>query len=669
MMQETVTVPELAFDAEGYNDDELRNIYKALVLPRLIEERMLISLRQGKISKWFSAWGQEAISVGTTWAMQPKEYICTMHRNLGVFTTREIPLTKLFAQWQGKDDGFTHGRDRSFHFGTHEYHIVGMISHLGSQMGVADGIALANVLQHRDEMVAVFTGDGGTSEGDFHEAVNLAAVWNLPVLIIIENNGWGLSTPSSQQFKCKSFADKGIGYGIEAHSINGNNILEVISTVRDLSARIRFTNEPIILECNTFRVRGHEEASGTKYYPEGMVEQWASADPVLSYESFLLDHQIVDAEWISELREELESDILQALAQSTALPMPKASIEVETKAIYAPYQHQSEIPERINKKEQRFVDAITAGIDQAMHRHRNLILLGQDIAAYGGVFKVTEGMLEKYGAERVRNTPITEAAVVGATLGYAIRGGKSMMEMQFSDFATEGFNQIVNNVAKSYYRWEQPSDVVIRMPCGAGVAAGPYHSQSNESWYTHVPGLKVAFPAYPEDAKGLLLEAFEDPNPVLFFEHKKLYRTVSGLVTEGYYRIPFGKGKLVQRGDDITIVTYGQGVHWAVDVLSKYKHIEADLIDLRTLVPWDKELVFESIAKTGKVILLQEANISGGFMAEVSAVIAESCFEDLDAPVVRVGGLDTPVPFHAHLEKIYLPNERFEAKLIHLFDY
>lgn len=659
----------ITFDRGSYEDAELKEIHRELLLPRIIEERMLISLRLGKISKWFSAWGQEAISVGVAKALRQEEYICTMHRNLGVFTTRGIPLEKLFAQWQGRADGFTKGRDRSFHFGTHDYNIVGMISHLGSQMGVADGIALANKLQDKGEMVAVFTGDGGTSEGDFHEAVNLAAVWDLPVLIIIENNGWGLSTPSDEQFRCESFADKGIGYGIEAHTIDGNNILDVIKTVKELSAKIRYTGKPILLECMTFRIRGHEEASGTKYYPEGIVDKWEPRDPVICFENFLKEEGVLSENEIEHTKENLEKFVIEKLEVSASLPFPKAEADTELADVYAPHHSNDSLPKRIAQEEMRFVDAIAMGIDQAMSTFPELILMGQDIAKYGGVFKITDGLLEKYGKERVRNTPITEAAVVGCSLGLSIRGMKSMMEMQFSDFASEGFNQIANNLAKSHYRWGQHADVVIRMPCGAGVAAGPYHSQSTEAWFTHIPGLKVVYPSTPEDAKALLLESFEDPNPILFFEHKKLYRTISGPVTQGYYTIPIGRAKVVNDGDDLTIVTYGQGVHWALEAIDKYYDMSIELIDLRSLLPWDKETVLESVRKTGKVLLLQEANITGGYMAEVSATISEEAFAYLDAPVMRAGGLDTPIPFNADLEKVYLPKARFEQKLIELFEY
>ena len=660
---------EILIDYSSFktSNEDKKALYQQLILPRLIEERMLISLRQGKISKWFSAWGQEAISVGVAIAMKPDEFICTMHRNLGVFTARELNLVQLFAQWQGKPAGFTKGRDRSFHFGTHQHNILGMISHLGSQMGVADGIALGYKLRNANQAVAVFTGDGGASEGDFHEAINLAAVWELPVLIIVENNGWGLSTPSNQQFKCESFADKGIGYGIEAHSINGNNALEVFETVKELSHKIRKTSKPILLECKTFRMRGHEEASGTKYYPEGLIEKWEPYDPVVSFEKHLLGEGIISQQWVDEIKEQLNTLITQSFDEASALPLPHSTEEEEEKDVYAPFQLKHQLPEKIHQEEMRFVDAIQLGVAQAMAKHNNLILMGQDIADYGGVFKITEGLLETYGRERVRNTPITEAAVVGAALGLSITGFKSMMEMQFSDFATEGFNQIVNNLAKSHYRWGQNADVVVRMPCGAGVAAGPFHSQSNEAWFTQVPGLKVAYPAFPEDAKALLLTAFEDPNPIMFFEHKKLYRSVSGPVTQEYYQLPFGKARKCQQGKDLTIVTYGLGVHMALETLAEMPHIQADVIDLRTLIPWDKATVFESVAKTGKVIVLQEANITSGFAAEIAAEIADHCFDYLDAPLKRVGGLDTPVPFNAGLEQLFLPQSRLKNEIINLY--
>lgn len=666
-----IAAPSISIDFSNfsYSKEELISIYKTILLPRLIEERMLICLRQGKISKWFSAWGQEAISVGTAMAMHEDEYICTMHRNLGIFTTRQIPLNKLFAQFQGKEEGFTNGRDRSFHFGANEFSIVGMISHLGSQMGVADGIALGNKLRKNKKVVTVFTGDGGASEGDFHEAINLAAVWDLPVLIIVENNCWGLSTPSSEQFRCESFADKGIGYGIEAHSINGNNILEVHKTISELTEKIRSTSKPILLECKTFRMRGHEEASGTKYYPEGLIESWEPYDPVTTFEQHILDKNILSEKEIVALKEQINKHIVAEFDLASTYPQPILSVEKEERDIYAPFVAPISVPAKIKMEDMRFVDAIALAVQQAMEKHSNLILMGQDIADYGGVFKITDGLLEKYGKDRVRNTPITEAAVVGAALGLSIGGFKSMMEMQFSDFATEGFNQIVNNLAKSHYRWAQNADVVVRMPCGAGVAAGPYHSQSNEAWYTQVPGLKVAYPAFPEDAKALLLTSFEDPNPIIFFEHKKLYRTITAPVTQAYHTLPFGKGIKRSEGEDLTIVTYGLGVHIALEILAELPHIKADLIDLRTLIPWDEDMVYESVNKTGKVIVLQEANITGGFAGEIATCITENCFENLDAPVRRIGSLDTPVPFNANLEKQFLPHKRFKEALVNLYEY
>lgn len=656
--------------ANTYTDQQYLEFYKKLLLPRMIEERMLIGLRQGKISKWFSSWGQEGISVGTTLAMNPDEYMLTMHRNLGVFTAREIPLRRLFAQFQGKAEGFTKGRDRSFHFGTQEYKIVGMISHLGSQMGVADGIALANKLQKNNQATLVFTGDGGASEGDFHESVNVAAVWQLPVIIIVENNQWGLSTPSAEQFRMKSFADKGIGYGIDAVSIDGNNFLEVYETVKHWAEEIRKNPRPVLIECMTFRMRGHEEASGTAYYPEGLIESWESKDPILRYENFLKEKGIITDEYIQNLRHELSEFVLSELEYADNLPKIKPNKETELNDVYAPFHNEEVLPKSIeNTRELRFIDAISEGLHEAMQLYPELVLMGQDIAKYGGAFKVTDGFLDKYGADRVRNTPLCEAAIVGSGLGLSIRGQKSMVEMQFSDFVTEGFNQIVNNLAKAHYRWAQNADVVVRMPTGGGVAAGPYHSQSTEAWFTKVPGLKIVYPSTPEDAKGLLLQSFADPNPVMFFEHKKLYRSLKSMVPEGYYTIPFGKARIHQKGEDLTIITYGMGVHLALDTLKKHPEIKAEVIDLRTLIPLDKATILESVRKTGKALVLHEDTLINGFGGEIASIIAEELFEELDAPVMRVGSMDTPIPFQADLEKQFMPDAEFEEKLIKLWKY
>lgn len=653
----------------SYTDQQYLEFYKKLILPRMIEERMLIGLRQGKISKWFSAWGQEAISVGCALAMNPDEYLLTMHRNLGVFTAREIPLKRLFAQFQGKLEGFTKGRDRSFHFGTQEFKIVGMISHLGSQMGVSDGIALGSLLQNSRQAALVFTGDGGASEGEFHEAVNIAAVWNLPLIVIVENNHWGLSTPSSEQFKMKSFADKGIGYGIDAVSIDGNDFLEVYETVKHWAEEIRKNPRPVLIECNTFRMRGHEEASGTAYYPEGLIESWEDKDPILRFENLLKEKGILTDDSIREIREELSQFVLSELEAADNLPDITPDPETELNDVYAPFDNLEIIPKSVSDRELRFIDAITEGLDIAMQTYPNLVFMGQDIAEYGGAFKVTKDFVEKYGRDRVRNTPISESAVLGAGLGLSVCGMKSMIEMQFSDFVTVGFNQVVNNLAKSNYRWNQNSDVVVRMPTGGGVAAGPYHSQSTEAWFTKVPGLKVVYPATPEDAKGLLLQSFADPNPVMYFEHKKLYRSLKSNVPEGYYTVPFGKARFHKKGDDLTIVTYGMGVQIALEALKRNPEINADLIDLRTLIPWDKEAVLDSVRKTSKVIILHEDTLINGFGAEISSVITENIFEELDAPVMRAASMNTPIPFNAGLEKQFMPDKEFEEKLIKLYNY
>lgn len=657
------------YDRSRFSDEELIDIYKALLKPRLVEQRMLILLRQGKISKWFSGWGQEAISVGTTLAMNEDEVILPMHRNLGVFTTRGIPLHRLFGQFQGKMSGFTKGRDRSFHFGTMDYNIVGMISHLGPQLGIADGIALSSVIQKTNKATLVFTGDGGASEGDFHEALNVAAVWDLPVIFAVENNQWGLSTPSNEQFRMKQFTDKGIGYGMDAYQIDGNNILEVITSVQDIAASLRKKPRPFLLELMTFRMRGHEEASGTKYYPEGIQEEWSKKDPVVNFELFLKEEGVLTEEMIKTFNDEIQKEILDSFEEANNEPDIVPNTEEELKDVFYPHVQQVIEPATSKKSEKRFIDAVSEGLSQSMERYPELVLMGQDIAEYGGAFKVTEGFVEKFGKARVRNTPLCESAIVGAGLGLSISGMKAMVEMQFSDFVSVGFNQIVNNLAKIHWRWGQNADVVVRMPTGAGVAAGPFHSQSTEAWFFHTPGLKIVYPAFPSDAKGLLAASLEDPNPVMFFEHKALYRSVKEEVYDDYYTTEIGKARLVKEGNDVTIVTYGLGVHWALDTLANNPSISADLIDLRTLVPLDIETVLKSVKKTGKVLVLHEDVEIGGIGGEIVTQINESCFEFLDAPIRRLGSLNTPVPFHAELEKNFLANSRLDKVLKELVNY
>lgn len=663
------------FERKHLGDDELLSFYRSMLLPRMIEEKMLLLLRQGKVSKWFSGIGQEAIAAGVTLALDDSDWIMPLHRNLGVFTTRNMPLRRLFKQWQGSPDGYSKGRERSFHFGSKEHHICGMISHLGPQLAVAVGAALAASLDGKDQVAVAFTGEGGTSEGDFHEALNLAAVWDLPVIFVIENNGYALSTPIEEQYRSEGLAERAKAYGMDGVRIDGNNIITVYDTIRGVRDYCISRRKPYLVECTTFRMRGHEEASGTRYVPDYLFDIWEKKDPVLRFGEFLLRESVITEEEDRSIHEGLRAMIEEELAAANEGERIFVSTAHELQDVYAP-AIASEKNIGLDSRQHRaphlplrFIDAIREGLHQSLHVHERLIVMGQDIAGYGGAFKITEGFVDEFGRDRIRNTPLCESAVIGAALGLCLEGYKSVVEMQFADFVTSGFTQIVNNLAKIHYRWGQHADVVIRMPAGAGLGAGPFHSQSNEAWFVHTPGLKVVYPSTAADAKGLLVAAINDPNPVMFFEHKALYRSVSDEVPTTYYEVPIGSARVVMRGSDVSIITYGAGVHWAVEYAGHHPEISFDILDLRTLQPLDYDSIRASALRTGKVLVLHEDTLIGGIGGEVAAWIGEHCFDRLDAPVMRCASLDTPIPFNMALEENFLAKSRLDDYIQRLLEY
>jgi len=654
------------------NREKVASLYANLILPRKIEEKMLKLLRQNKISKWFSGIGQEAIAVGAASALSPDDYIMTMHRNLGVFTTRQVPLYPLFCQLLGKKDGFSQGRERSFHFGIPEYRIIGMISHLAAMLPVGDGLALASKLSKRNYVTLAFCGEGSTSEGDFHEALNLAAVWNLPVIFLIENNGYALSTPVSEQYACKSIVDKAIGYGMKGIQIDGNNLNEVYDAVLESKIYALEQQKPVLIEAMTFRMRGHEEASGTAYVPPSLFKEWEKKDPIKQYRDFLLNNNLATEDELHSLEAQADERFMPELERALASDFPDFDEETERSQVFIPFEIPKSKKSKFEEIEGRYIDGISRALEFAFDEDETCLIIGQDIAEYGGAFKVTNGFLDKYGRDRVRNTPIIESGAVGASIGLALEGYKPVLEMQFADFITCGFNQLVNNLAKSRYRWNAEMNVTIRSPHGAGVGAGPYHSQSPEGWFMQHSGLKIVVPATVEDALNLTYSAILDPNPVLIFEHKKLYRSLKGPMTTQPVAEKLGKAKVRRSGVDATIVTFGMGVHWALEKaseLSEKDGIELEVIDLRTLVPLDIETVKSSIRKTNRVLLLEEAMEVLGPMSEVSALISEFCFEWLDAPVIRCSSINTPVPTNRKLEDGYLASSRLEKKLHQLLSY
>ena len=733
--------------------------YAFMRLAREFDSRFEAMLLTGRVAKWYSAIGNEAITVPAGLALEPGDVLCSLHRDVGAILSfyldparafpglgfeggvaadvtggsgragsawsgggadprpdpRPDPETlfeRLARQVLGRTGGFSEGIERSYHYGYFDaaagLRHVGMISHLGSMIPVAAGCAFA-LKKHGSDRVAInFIGEGGTSTGDFHEGLNLAAVWKLPLVLVIENNRYAFSTPSRFQYACIQLSDRGPGYGIASETVDGNDADTMAKAIARAVARARAGHGPTLLEAMVGRLRGHAEGDGSmKVVPEAELELYRAQDPVPTYGDRLEREGTLDA--ATRARIDARAKELVERAIDRALDAPPPPPETAFRPVFAtergasllvrrddenddtaasmrkPFDHlesTQEVPLLVEAEEEgptamaafiggsggatgaatagevTYLDAIHEALREEMERDEMVVLLGQDIGAFQGAFRVTRG-LHALWPDRVLDTPISESGTLGLAAGAALLGYVPVVEMQFADFVSCGFNQIVNVLAKLFYRFERPCPVVIRLPAGGGVGAGAFHSQNPEGWFAHVAGLKVVCPATAADAKGLMKAAIRDPNPVIFCENKFLYRRVKETLPEGDLVGEIGKARVARAGDRLTLVGYGASTWTALEAAEALaaEGVEAEVIDLRTLVPFDEEMVLASVRKTGRCLVVHEAQATGGFGGEIAAVVAEKAFPWLDAPIARVAYPDRPSPYARNLEQALLPDQ------------
>lgn len=661
--------------------------YAYMRFARDLDTRFAMLLRTGRLSKWYSQIGSEATTVAAGLSLQPGDVLCSLHRDMGAILSvyldpaRTFPgfgfgapdpakpeprelLFRLCCQLLGRAEGFSNGFERSFHYGYLDpaagIRHVGMISHLGAMIPVAAGVAFALKQSGSDRVAINFIGDGGTSTGDFHEGLNMAAVWKLPLILIIENNRFAFSTPVAAQYAAERLSDRGVGYGIAAETLDGNDPEAVATAMQIAVARARSGAGPTLIEAMLGRMRGHSEGDDSlKVVPEDELSVYMSEDPVPAYARRLTTDGVLAEEIGDRLAARISELVEEAVERAAESPVPepesalRPALAPVTETL-APPRLESSDPEAAEAPVETYVEGIHQALREEMERDDTVVLMGQDIAAFEGAFRITRGLWQRW-PDRVLDTPIAESGTLGIAAGAALLGYRPVVEMQFGDFISCGFNQLVNVIAKLYYRWQVPCPLVVRLPAGGGVGAGPFHSQNPEAWFAHVAGLKVVCPATAEDAKGLLKAAIRDPNPVVYCEHKFLYRRIKAVLPGDVAEL--GRAAVRRRGEDLTLVSYGASLWTSIDAAAELARdgIEAEVVDLRTLVPFDEETVLASARKTGRVVVVHEAQGTGGFGGEVAARIAEHAFAWLDAPVQRVTYPDRAVPFAKPLEQALLP--------------
>jgi pyruvate/2-oxoglutarate/acetoin dehydrogenase E1 component/TPP-dependent pyruvate/acetoin dehydrogenase alpha subunit len=665
----------------------LLKLLYGLRLTRSLEERLEFKLyRQGRIyGSVFTSRGQEALSVGGALAFEPSDVLCPSHRDMGVYLLRGMTVERVLGNYMGREIGPCRGRDGNIHTGDMELGLVAFVSHLADSIPVAAGVALSYRMRQRPNVAGVFFGDGASSRGDFHEGLNFAAVHRLPVVFICNNNQYAYSTPLHLQMAVPGVAERSIGYGFPTHTVDGNDVIEVHRVVSEAVRRARTGGGPTLIEGRTFRMTGHSGHDDASYVPRELLEEWARKDPIERLVETLQGEGLLSEEESAELDRRIEEEIDRGLEAAERSPEPAA--ESALLEVYSDPPYRAATPPWRQRRDERtpverlaaapvlaaprlgegaadrdsavtYVDAIRQGILEEMEADPDVFILGEDIGRYGGAFKATRGLYERFGAERVIDTPISESGIVGAAIGAALAGMRPIVEMQFIDFISCAFDQITSFAAKCRYRWGPSVPIVVRGPCGGGVSGGPYHSQNVESYFLHTPGLKIVAPATARDARALLRSAVRDNDPVLYFEHKYLYRRVREILPPAEEDIvPIGKAVCRRRGRDLSIVTFGAMVYRALEAAETLaaEGAEVEVLDLRTLLPLDTDALLESVARTGKVILLHEATLTGGIGGELAALIAEHVFEYLDGPIRRIAAADTPSPFSRSLESYTLP--------------